>query len=347
MKKIGIWGQFGDGEVIADGQAVRTTIITEELKKRYGSNNIEIVNTANWKKHPLSFLFKTIKLYFDCTKIVIFPADNGFKIVTFVYSVLGLIKKKELFDVVIGGYLPGLIDKHKRYAKRLKKYRALFVQTPNLKSDLNIRGLNNVYILSNLKRLNTRRLEEISLLQDRRLKVCTLSRITESKGIDDAVEAVRLTNEKLGGIFIRLDIFGIVANDYKNHFENLLLDNSSFVNYGGVLQYDKTSDTLKNYFAMLFPTFYYGEGFPGNVVDALNAGIPIIATDWNYNKEVIIDKRNGLLVPIHDPLAISDALMTFYNNRQLACEISKNNVIDASQYSPDRVLEVFYSFFDE
>ena len=29
--KIGIWGQFGDGGKIADGQAVRTTVITEEL----------------------------------------------------------------------------------------------------------------------------------------------------------------------------------------------------------------------------------------------------------------------------------------------------------------------------
>lgn len=31
--KIGIWGQFGDGGPIADGQAVRTTITTNELKK--------------------------------------------------------------------------------------------------------------------------------------------------------------------------------------------------------------------------------------------------------------------------------------------------------------------------
>ena len=35
--QIGIWGQYGDpGTRIADGQAVRTTIITRELEKRYG-----------------------------------------------------------------------------------------------------------------------------------------------------------------------------------------------------------------------------------------------------------------------------------------------------------------------
>lgn len=33
LKKVGIWGQYGDGGPIADGQAVRTTITTEELIK--------------------------------------------------------------------------------------------------------------------------------------------------------------------------------------------------------------------------------------------------------------------------------------------------------------------------
>ena len=78
--KIGVWGQFGDGGKIADGQAVRTTIITNELKDRYGTKDILVNNTNNWKKHPLIFLFNTIKLVFLCQKVVIFPADNGFKV---------------------------------------------------------------------------------------------------------------------------------------------------------------------------------------------------------------------------------------------------------------------------
>lgn len=52
--KIGIWGQFGDGGKIADGQAVRTTIITAELKARYGEENILVVNTNNWKSTRLN-----------------------------------------------------------------------------------------------------------------------------------------------------------------------------------------------------------------------------------------------------------------------------------------------------
>ena len=37
LKKVGIWGQYGDGGPIADGQAVRTTITTEKLIIKYGN----------------------------------------------------------------------------------------------------------------------------------------------------------------------------------------------------------------------------------------------------------------------------------------------------------------------
>ncbi len=53
--KIGVWGQYGDGGKIADGQAVRTTIITKELQMRYGNDAVGVVNTNGWKKHPLRF----------------------------------------------------------------------------------------------------------------------------------------------------------------------------------------------------------------------------------------------------------------------------------------------------
>ena len=153
-------------------------------------------------------------------------------------------------------------------------------------------------------------------------------------------------NETLGGNYIHLDIFGMVADDYKEHFEQLMAEHAAFASYGGVLKFDRTTETLQNYFAMLFPTFYYGEGFPGNVVDAYNAGLPIIATDWLYNKDVIKDGQNGILVPIKNADALSDALLTLYCDRDRQQQIALNNLRAAAQYTPDHVLKVFYAFMD-
>lgn len=344
--KIGIWGQFGDGGKIADGQAVRTTVITRELKNRYGAESIFIVNTNNWKKHPFSFLWNTLKMNASCEKVCIFPADNGFKVCVPILNLSNALFRRKLLYVVIGGFLPALLRRKPGYLKMLKKYEALFVQTPNLQKELGELGLEKVYILSNLKRLNTLKPEQVRLCQQEQIKVCTLSRITESKGIAYAVEAVKLANEALGGKKIHLDIFGICPPDYQKEFDALLAQNSDFVTYGGVVDFDKTTETLKNYFAMLFPTYYYGEGFPGNVVDAYNAALPMIATDWNYNGEVIEDGKNGTLVPIQDAKAMCDALLELYNDRDRAYEIAMYNLKTAGEYTPDKVLEKFYEFLD-
>ncbi len=347
MKKIGIWGQYGDGGKIADGQAVRTTIITNELYMRYGRENIAVVNTNAWKKHPFSFLFKTVKLYFTSEKVVVLPADNGFKVVVAIYDFLLKLKKRQLYDVVIGGYLPKLLEEKPKYINKLKKYKALFVQTDNLKKDLEKFGLDNIHILSNLKRLNTRKPEDLVLNGEKYLSVCILSRVSEDKGIEDAVNAVRLFNQKYGEIRIKLDIYGMILPQYKERFEQLLSENKEFVSYNGVADYDKTVETLTPYFALLFPTYFHGEGFPGNMIDCFNTGLPVIATDWLYNKDVIQDGKNGILVPIKSPEALCEAIEVLYNDREFALKLAKNNLVEAERYAPDEVMKEFYSFMDE
>ena len=344
--KIGIWGQYGNGRIIADGQAVRTTIITNELIKRYGREKILIIDTNNWKKYPLFFLIRTIKMFLACENIIIAPADNGYKVIAPLYYFLSIFFKRTLYDIVIGGYLPSLLKNKKFYIKCMKKYKALFVQTPNLKLELENVGLYNVHILSNLKRLSERKIEEIQINDSEKVFVCTLSRVTESKGIEDAMKAIRIANNIIKKNVFYLDIYGIVANDYRETFEKLLVKNKDFVEYKGVIQYDKTVETLKNYFALLFPTYYYGEGFAGNIIDCFYAGLPIIATDWNYNSEIIKNEINGMLVKIHHPDDIARALIKLYYDRKLQWNICCNNIIEAKKYSPERVLDILFKFLD-
>ena len=116
--------------------------------------------------------------------------------------------------------------------------------------------------------------------------------------------------------------------------------------YCGIVEYDKTVETLKQYFALLFPTFYYGEGFPGNLIDAFHSALPIIATDWMYNKEIVHDGVHGILVPPHDPTALSEAILQLYKNRALALKFAHNCLIEARKYQPDAVLKELYAFLD-
>ena len=345
--KIGIWGQFGNGvDKIADGQAVRTTIITKELKIRYGEESIGIVNTNNWKKHPMSFFFKTTKLFIQSESVAVLPADGGFKVIVPLYDFLSKFIRKDIYYIIIGGFLPALLRDKPKYIKMLRKHKAMFAQTENIKADLEKLGLKNVHILSNPKRLNTRKEQDLVLNENKKLSLCTLSRVSEDKGIEDAINAVKLFNQRHGEKLINLHVYGMIAPNYRKRFEVLMEENKEIVEYKGIVDYDKTVEALSPYFVLLFPTYYYGEGFPGGMIDCFNAGIPVIATDWLYNKDVIKHKKNGLLVPIKNPEAICDSIERLYNDRRLSLEIAKNNLKEAEKYHPDRVMEEFYSFLD-
>lgn len=102
VKKIGIWGQFGDGGPIADGQAVRTTITTQELIKKYGESEVHILNTNAWRKHPIKFFFSTVNLLKKCKNVIILPADNGLKMIVPVYNLFNKVYQRKLFYIVIG-----------------------------------------------------------------------------------------------------------------------------------------------------------------------------------------------------------------------------------------------------
>ena len=83
------------------------------------------------------------------------------------------------------------------------------------------------------------------------------------------------------------------------------------------------------------------------MIDCFNTGIPIIATDWLYNKDVVKHERNGLLVPIKNPKAICDAIERLYDDRAFALEIAKNNLKETEKYHPDKVMAVFYKFMEK
>ena len=103
---------------------------------------------------------------------------------------------------------------------------------------------------------------------------------------------------------------------------------------------------LKDYFCLVFPTYYYGEGFAGTFIDAFFSGVPIITTNWKHNSEIIKEAKNGFLVNIKSPNEIADRLVYLYKNRLIQYEISINNLNEAVKYDPSIVLEDLFHILD-
>ena len=157
----------------------------------------------------------------------------------------------------------------------------------------------------------------------------------KEKGIEDAVNAVNKINKLENRRVFILDIYGQIDKNQEEWFEKLQSRFPDFIRYGGLIPYDKSTDVLKNYFALLFPTYYEGEGFAGTLIDAMAAGVPVIASDWKYNKEIVEDGKTGIIM--HNSL--EKELLNILQEKEQWMRMKKLCVLEAKKYLPSVALQ--------
>ena len=158
----------------------------------------------------------------------------------------------------------------------------------------------------------------------------------KEKGISDAIKAVKCSNEFFGQNVFVLDIYGPINDEYKETFEELCIECQEYINYCGVVSSEKAIDILKMYFLLLFPTYYQGEGFAGTILDAFAAGLPIIASDWHYNAEIITNDV-GYIYPVHNQKKFEQLLIGIANNPGNILGKKKNCLKKAGLYTEETV----------
>ena len=68
----------------------------------------------------------------------------------------------------------------------------------------------------------------------------------------------------------------------------------------------------------------YREGMPKALLEAASCELPLIATDVVGCREICLNKYNGLLVPLKDPIALSKAIKKILQNSKLIKLYGKN-----------------------
>jgi len=68
-----------------------------------------------------------------------------------------------------------------------------------------------------------------------------------------------------------------------------------------------------------------GEGFPMAVLEAMSAGLPVIATKSGGHTEIIKNGKTGFQVETQNPKQINSCIDTLVNNRELQNHISKRS----------------------
>lgn len=338
LKAVSVIGHFGNSKLLLNGQTVKTKIITDELSKQLGNDEVLKLDTAGGKSTLLKAPFQCLKALKTAKNVIIFPAHNGVRVYVPLLSFFRkFFKNRKLHYVVIGGWLPEFLKTRKSLAKKLKRFDEIYVETNTMKRALEEQGFTNIVVMPNCKDLKILKPEELVYPTGEPYKLCTFSRVMKEKGIEDAVNAVKEVNQEADRIVYTLDIYGQIDSGQAQWFENLQTTFPDYINYRGVVDYDKSVEVLKNYFALLFPTYYDGEGFAGTILDAMAAGIPIVASNWKYNTE-IINENIGFVYPVRDREAFIQILKMVADNPRILLDKKKDCLREAEKYTPSFVL---------
>ena len=226
---------------------------------------------------------------------------------------LKLLKKlrihREIIHWVIGGAFSKHVKSGRFKADVFNDVKYNLVQCHGMIAELEAAGIKNAKFVSNFKPINYYPDLEHALIQrgkSTKIRFVFVSRIILDKGCDYILTAVKCLNKKgLKDKFI-VDFYGKTDAAYKDIFMNKVeqLDN---VSYHGILNLKEKEgyDILATYHAMLFPSFWRGEGFAGIFIDAFIAGLPVLASDWAHNAESITDGKLGIIYPVHNVVALT------------------------------------------
>ncbi|MBP3768215.1 MAG: glycosyltransferase [Prevotella sp.] len=295
MKRVAVLGHFGFGADKANGQTIKTKIVTDEVCRQLGANATDLYDTAGGWHFLLRLPIVIVQLLSYHKNIIFMPAHKGVRVIVPLMVVLNMFFRRKLHYVVIGGWLPQYINNYSILRLTLRKVDCIYVETRHMYEELLLRGYHNILIMPNCKPLDIVAENELQHPIHPPFRLCTFSRVMKEKGIEDAILAIKKCNEISGRVVYTLDIYGMIEKKQTQWFNELMKEQPKTIKYAGIVPFNHSTQVLRSYFALLFPTHFKTEGFAGTLVDAMSAGVPPIASDCTSNIELINQGHTGWL----------------------------------------------------
>lgn len=349
MKKytVSVVGDIGLGEPVYNGQTAKTRDYIYYLSKRYGDDNVYSVDTRYWKRNVVKKVFLLLYAMICSDVLVLVLGQNGRKTILPLTLALKRFTRNRVLFSIVGGSLMYTIESEPKTIKCLHKTDGNYVETKMFKEFLENRGVPNVeYAPVFSKRESITNPDIVLSAVKEPYKFCTYSRVCKEKGITNAIEAVKRVNQDAGKIVCTLDIYGFPQEDYADEFENLVNQNKECVFVHPYLDDTNAIRVLSEHYMMLFPTYYSGEGFPIAIIECLKSGVPVIASDWHFNSEVVIDGETGLIYSLDRADELVHKIKWAIDNSVAVGAMKKKCLERATDFEPDKVLEKIYKKID-
>lgn len=319
-----------------NGQVAKTSDVISFLRKN--KYNVTILNYG--KMNAFQKLFSSKRIIKKFKNVVLMP--GGKNALFFYSSLITKLKIKNSHYVAIGGWVQKLLDDKR--INRLKGFKCIYLQNMQTIYSFKEKGFDNLCLVSSFsskKFLNKKEVEDkMSLYNNiKEYRFCFFARVEVSKGVLLACNAIRQLKQKNPDLNISLDIYGECKNNELKNELSAIESSNNFISYKGVISGNDAIKTLSNYYCMLFPTFYHGEGVPHTIIESFGASLPVIASNWAYNAEIIENGKTGLIFSLKEKDDLENKISWAINHVAEIKEISKNCYLESNKYNIDKLLK--------
>jgi glycosyltransferase involved in cell wall biosynthesis len=155
-----------------------------------------------------------------------------------------------------------------------------------------------------------------------RVRLLFLSRLTREKGPFETLDALRLVRERYPDVELVMAGDGPDKEALQAHARTLGL--ASVVRFPGYVRGDAKAELLMASDIFLLPTSY-GEGLPISILEAMAAGMVVVATRAGGIGELLVDGKHGVLLQSNEPSEICAAVEGLLADRERLRRVGLDN----------------------
>lgn len=298
------------------GQYEKTRLVYNFLKKEQDVC-VDFCNMFDIGK-TFRLVFRVIKGYFSSDCVVVITSTRGTRIISKLLYCLYKIQRRVIVYLVVGNQQELLRSLSDKVRKSIKK---LYFEVDSMQYEL--KNKYEVGFFSNCKDVHLQKKNKEIL---KPIKICYYSEISFRKGFDRIIRALDVINQP--EMKYRLDVYGFYAADKKDMEKYLA--SRDYLNFLGTIRREESADILSQYSFMVFPSRHKLEGVPGAIVDAYEAGLPVVCANVGFLSEVVRDKKTGYC--FNDENELISLLGDIYDNTEMLKQLTDNVYDEIEKY---------------
>jgi glycosyltransferase involved in cell wall biosynthesis len=318
------------GVSITNQQVFSSILINENFEKILleikFSNNIYELRTYTFKKFIRFFClcFTLIKILIkkkpDLVYFSFMPVGMGLYRDAIFALIMKLFRRKIIFHIQNRGMVKNVDNKliSLLYQSIFNNSFVIHISKKLINEEFSSFHLNNTrfYVVPNgVKAISS---EIIRSNKSEKIRLIFLSNLFVEKGIFDLLEVYEdlcLVNNN-----ILLSIIGAPTKNIENEIKDFILHRDQIkdkIIYHGPLYDKEKQQILVDSDIFVFPSYFSEECFPLSLLDAMAAGLPIIATNIGAIDEIIRENENGFIFEARNKSEMKERLQLLIHSEDL------------------------------